>query len=132
MSQVLSKTLDISILPDSGIHIYKLPSWSSEGLAAWEASIRERLEGEAGKILSIYDMRHLDSISLEALEVVNRLESHPKSPKAYGVAVIRNRRLAILVDSVIGLRRDKKKNRVVSSLDEAVLWLLEISEEDQK
>lgn len=129
MSEVKSEALEISVLPDSGIHIYKLPNWSTEGLVAWENSICDRLDSDVEQILSIYDMRHLDTISLEALDVANRLESHAKSEKAFGVAVIRNRRLAVIVDSVIGLRRDRRKNRVVSSLDQAVLLLLEMSAE---
>ena len=116
--------LEIKVTED-GIHIYKLADWSDEGLTAWEDSLVSRLNAlEKDEIqLSVYDMRHLTTVSKQGFDVANRLDTHPKSSRSYSVAVLSNRRLAILVDTLIKMRRQSGRNRIFSDLDDAIEWL---------
>lgn len=116
--------LEISVLPN-GIHVYKLATWSTAGLKHWEESLSSRLDEADDFIYSIYDMRHLETISPRGFEFANRLEAHAKSHLSYGVAVLKSRRLAILVDAVITMRRNSGRNRIFFSLEDAAEWLIE-------
>ncbi|MEM9773922.1 MAG: hypothetical protein AAF902_05035 [Chloroflexota bacterium] len=124
MTESSTPALDIRVT-DDGIHIYKLADWSSEGLKAWENSLVDRLDSlEQGEIsLSVYDMRHLTTVSKQGFDVANRLDTHPRSSRSYSVAVLSNRRLAILVDTLIKMRRQSGRNRIFSDIDEAIEWL---------
>ena len=119
-----SPHLEISILED-GIHVYKLADWSDEGLRAWEDSVVNRLDNLNGEqiSLSIYDMRHLSTVSRQGFDVANRLDTHPKSNRSFSAAVLSNRRIAILVDTLIKMRRHSGRNRIFSDMDEATAWL---------
>ncbi len=121
--------LDISVLPN-GIHVYKLANWSNAGLTQWEDSLSTRLDEADNFIYSIYDMRHLDTISPRGFEFANKLEAHPKSQLSFSVAVLKSRRLAILVDAVINMRRNSGHNRIFFSLEDAAEWLLKKMEEN--
>ncbi|MEM8861111.1 MAG: hypothetical protein AAGD96_22530 [Chloroflexota bacterium] len=116
--------LEIKVTED-GIHIYKLADWSNSGLKAWEESLVNRLDNlEDDEIsLSIYDMRHLTTVSKQGFDVANRLDTHPRSSRSYSVAVLSSRRLAILVDTLIKMRRHSGRNRIFSDIDEALAWL---------
>lgn len=114
--------LEIRVLPND-IHIYKLTDWSENGLNQWEESVMGRLDQATDIVLSIYDMRHLSTISRSGFAVANRISVHPKIDLAYSVAVLSNRRVAILVNTLIQMRRNGENNRILSDLDEAVRWL---------
>lgn len=121
--EIKTPELEIKVL-DNGVHIYRLSSWSMDGLEQWEASLINRIEKATEKILSVYDMRGMDTISREGFDVANRLEMHINSDNAYSVAIINNRRVAILVNTLIQMRRNRNRSRVFTDLDDAMDWLL--------
>ena len=115
--------LEITVL-ENGIYVYRLTDWSHAGLEQWEQSVNTRLDQAKGNIRSIYDMRGMDTISRRGFEVANRLEVHPKSTQSFSVAIVNSRRMAILVDTLIKMRRNSSRNRILSDFDEAVAWLM--------
>lgn len=119
-----TSSLEINVTED-GIHVYKLSDWSDKGLKAWESSLVARLDSlePDGISLSVYDMRHLTTVSRQGFDMANRLDTHPKSSLSYSAAVLSNRKLAILVDTLIKMRRQSGRNRIFSDLDEAIKWL---------
>ncbi len=116
--------LEITVL-DNGIHVYKLRDWSYQGLEQWETSIRGRLDKATGKTMSIYDMRGMDTISRRGFEVANRLETHPNTDLFFSAALVNSRRVSILVNTLIQMRRNSGRSRIFSEFDDAVEWLLE-------
>lgn len=116
--------LEISVL-DNGIYVYRLKSWSYAGLEQWESSINTRLDRSTEKTLSIYDMRNMDTISLRAFEVANRLENHPNSKFFVSAAILNSRRVAILLDTLIQMRRNGGRSKIFSEYEDALEWLLE-------
>lgn len=124
MEEKLIKTpeLEIRVLPN-GIHLYKLADWSEEGLNQWEASVVERLDKTTKPVLTIYDMRHMQTISRSGFAVANRISTHPKIDMAYSVALLNNRRVAILVNTLMQMRRSRGHNRIYSNIDDAIEWL---------
>jgi len=123
-SNINNPELEITIL-ESGIHVYKLKDWSYRGLEQWETSIRERLDRATGKTMSIYDMRDMDTISRRGFEVANRLETHPNTDLFFSAALVNTRRVSILLNTLIQMRRNSGRSRIFSEFDEAVVWLLE-------
>ena len=120
--------LKIRILAN-GIHIYRLTDWSESGLQQWESHFVQRLETAERNIYSIYDMRHFSTVSRSAFGMATRLESHPKSGIAYSVALLSNRRVALLVNSLIRMRRERNRNAILASEEESIAWLLEKQQE---
>lgn len=118
-----SSELEITVL-ENGIHVYKLTDWSYQGLEQWESSIRERLENATDKTLSIYDMRGMDTISRRGFEVANRLETHPNTDLFFSAALVNSRRVSILLNTLIQMRRNSGRSRIFSEFDDAVVWLL--------
>ena len=121
--QVISTPeLEIRILAN-GIHIYKLAGWLDEGLAQWEQSVVERLDKADKPVLSIYDMRGMTTVSRAGFAVVSRIFAHPKVNYAYSAAVLNNRRVALLVNSLIQMRRGGDHHLISSNIDDAIDWL---------
>ncbi len=121
-----SETPDLNItVLDNGIYVYRLHNWSYAGLEQWEKSLRGRLDGATEKTMSLYDMREMDTISRRGFEVANRLENHPNSKYFVSAAVLNSRRVAILVDTLIQMRRNGGRSKIFSEFDDAVQWLLE-------
>ena len=114
--------LEIRILPNN-IHIYKLTDWSEAGLNQWEESVTQRLDEASERILSIYDMRHLSTISRQGFATVTRIGNHPKVELAFSAAVISSRRMSILVNTLIQMRRNNQNNRIFSDMDDAIAWV---------
>ena len=132
MEEKLIKMPDLEIrVLSNNIHIYKLADWSEEGLEQWEESVNERLARATQPVLSIYDMRHMSTISRSGFAVATRVSTHPKIDVAYSVAVLNNRRVAvlnnrrvaILVNTLMQMRRSSGYNRIYSNIDEAIEWL---------
>ena len=117
--------LEIKILPN-GIHIYKLADWSDAGLVQWQSSLESRLEKATNRIFTLYDMRHLTTITPKAFGVVSSLETHPKIEFAYSVALVKHRKVAVLVNALIRMRGrvGGTQSKVFSDMDEAINWLL--------
>ena len=121
--EIMTPELEIKVL-DNGVHIYRLSSWSMDGLEQWESSLLQRFEKHQGKLLSVYDMRGMDTITRDGFDVANRLETNINSDIAYSVAIINNRRVAILVNTLIQMRRSRDRSRIFTDLDEGIAWLL--------
>ncbi|MFK7801592.1 MAG: hypothetical protein AB8G95_08180 [Anaerolineae bacterium] len=125
MEEKLIKTpeLEIRVLAN-GIHIYKLADWSERGLEQWEESLNSRLDQATERVLSIYDMRHMSTVSRRGFTVVNRISTHQNIDLAYSAAVISSRRVSILVNTLTQMRRNNEHSRIFSDMDKALEWVL--------
>lgn len=119
---ITTPQLEIRVLPNN-IHIYKLFDWSEAGLEQWEESVNKRLDEASDRVLTVYDMRHMSTISRQGFATVTRIGNHPKIDLAYSAAVISNRRVMILVNAIIQMRRNNQHNRIFSDLDKAINWV---------